>query len=643
MGFGIPKILFTIVTLVATVNAGCPSMCECSEGLVGCRSELLEGVPNFESLDVTAETIDLSDNSIFSIFATDFSFDGNENVKYLYLNNNHIADIHEMAFSELKNVREINLNTNSLDSIPPMFVADNTQLVSLDLSNNFFDLITPEIYSETLEVLDLSSTKISSFGEANIKYMPNLKIINLSYNRLNVIEPSVFAENLPNLLAVDLTGNIWNCDQKTIDLFDFLTNKGLTDVIEPVKCKTEDDFYQDIYTSSGPVDIFSFRLEEFDDNAALSSQQKQEIEDESKVPKTADNIEGVEQSLEKTVNEEVLDDMYLKIDSNNENLEKLEGEFDDITQQESLNDQNIDGSSTKTGNEEIEHEETENQNVGSEDISNEEKVENFEDEQYVNDEGLQDDNQEAANSDFKLADDENLRDVLEDFIEKNEEVDSNEDDTAENSDEETDAAEKTGPKLDDKSLEEIILEKTGKSNPADITDTDIVDAINQLLKEEEEAEEDTDEYGEDYWENGNSFGIPEKPEEETADEEKERQEDEEALEQALKVVEEEHMKENAAKSTSEPPEDSPELGISVIREDQYIVLLERDSPDESQYGIYFRNNIVSTLGIMAFVLAFITGIFFGLYAIREVYTRRRRRNMHGSTSVLINKWSEDLA
>lgn len=548
---------FIILLSTKTVSASCPSMCKCSDNLLSCKSEFLEDVPNFDSLEVEPEAIDLSGNSIFSIAAADFSFDGNENVKYLYLNNNHIVDIQENAFSELKNLRELSLNMNSLDSVPSMFVADNTELVSLDLSNNFFDLTTPEIYSESLEVLDLSSTKISRFEEANIKYLPNLKVINLSYNRIQSIEATIF-ENLPNLLVVDLTGNFWECNQKTIDLFNFLTDKGLTDVTEPVKCITEDGFYQDIYTSSGPVDIFSISLEGLNDN------QEQEKVDET---------------------------------NNQEELEEPDALKGNVA--------------------------TEDENKGGEENFYEE-TNNDEEDQYVNDEGLQDDNQEAANSEDN--NNKNLGDLTDDTLDKLVV------ETPQN-DEELDGNEKT---LDDKSLEEVILKQTGKNNVEDITDTDVIDAINQLMKEKE-THDDFDDYGDDYWENDDNDYVKPK-----IDEEEIKEKEEGDVEQAKKVIEEEEKKENG-EAVAETSDDSSDMGISVIREDQYIVLLARDSSDDSQYTVYFKNNVVYTLGIMAFVLMFFVGIFFGLYAIREAYTRKRRREIHGSTNVLIGKWSQDLA
>lgn len=623
------NLLCFFAIFVSITSAGCPSMCQCSDSLLSCTSESLEGVPNLESLEIAPQTIDLSDNSIYSILATDFSFDGVENVEYLHLNNNRIVDIHEKAFSELKNVKEINLNTNSLDNVPPMFVADNKQLVSLDLSNNFFDLVTPEIYSESLEALDLSSTKISSFTEANIKYLPKLKILNLSYNRLKAIDPIVFA-NSPYLLAVDLTGNFWNCDQKTIDLFNYLTDKGFTDVTDPVKCVTEDGFYQDIYTSAGPVDIFSISLEGFEESP---SEPKQEAEDsvignneEADDPLIEKEPELPQENANGELNEELDEDVVESADKESGNVDKDEVEDENEAVIEGKVVDEVEGDADDNG----EKSDDEGIAEGTSQQDNDDLNEGNVDDNYLGEEPLadvgeiQDDNQEAINGDEALGD--LLKDIAgyntaDEMNDDNKQVNNNNDDTADES---------NINEFGDKSLEEIILQQTGKKNPEDITDSDVIDAINQLLKEEETG--GIDDYADDYWENGEEFVGPEKTDEKAEDDA-----EEEAFEQAKKVIEDAKNKEK-----SEAESQTPEMGISVIREDQYIVLLERESTDQSQYSVYLRSNISSLFGILAIVF-FILGILFGLYAIRESFSRKRRRDFHGSTNVLINKWSQDLA
>lgn len=600
-----------LAILAGATNAGCPSMCQCSDSLLSCSSQFLEGVPNFESLEVEPQTVDLSENSIFTIGATDFSFDGVENVQYLFLNNNHIVDIQENAFSEMKSVKEINLNTNSLDSVPPMLFADNPQLVSLDLSNNFFDLETPEIYSDSLEALDLSSTKISTFSESNIRYLPKLKILNLSYNRIKSIDTSIFS-NVPYLLAVDLAGNFFNCDQKTIDLFDFLTDKGLTDVVEPVKCVTEDGFFQDIYTSAGPVDIFSISLE-------TSDEPKQEADNSEKIEPVS-NGEQTDEAVEAQQDGENLNE-NAAVDYVNEEAIEENVASDDTA------DANID---------EVIEEDNVEEEVG------------VEESQDV-DEKIDDDAEDGANENADEEDEETNEETLE---ENKESVDDNylgeeefgNVELAPLKTDEIDALLEQLEKEEQEATNDEEAEK-GQINEKDTdSDGDVMDIIDDLLKEE--ASEDIDDYGEDYWETGDEYVEPEKPKEDKLEKTAEEQaaqekEDEEAMQEALKIIEEEEQKEKAveAEVSSEAP---AEMGISVIREDQYFVVLERDS-DESLYSVTLTSNITYLLGIMAFVLTFIAGIIFGFCAIRNSITKKRRREMHGSTNVLIEKWSNDLA
>lgn len=252
-------ILVCLTSTLLSVNAGCPSKCTCSDAVVNCTAVSLEAVPNLESLDVEPTSIDFSGNEIINIQSTDFSFDGSSKVQYLYLSDNSILDIHESAFLEMSELKEIYLARNLLESVPPMLIEENKNLVLLDLSGNFFDMNNLELHSDSLEVLDLSSTKISSFTEDNIKYLPNLKVLNLRFNNLKYIEPSVF--NNPNLLSVDVYYNVWECNQNTIDLFNLLVSRNLTEIKDPIKCVTNDDKYKDIYTRNGPV-LDSLNLED---------------------------------------------------------------------------------------------------------------------------------------------------------------------------------------------------------------------------------------------------------------------------------------------------------------------------------------------------------------------------------------------
>lgn len=244
-------VALSALLMFAPAKAGCPSTCNCSNGFIDCSRSSLEAVPDFENTDVHPNVIDLSENEIINIGSTDLSFDESSNVLVVYLNDNSLLDINEKAFLEMPQLQEVYLNRNLLEGIPDNLIEGNDNLVLLDLSGNYFSENTPRLRSQSLEILDLSSSKMSSFTADNIKYLPNLKVLNLRYNNIKYIDLSVFQNR--SLLGVDLYYNIWECSSRTIELFDFLVTKNLTEIKEPIKCAHEDGSYSNIYTKEGPV------------------------------------------------------------------------------------------------------------------------------------------------------------------------------------------------------------------------------------------------------------------------------------------------------------------------------------------------------------------------------------------------------
>lgn len=244
-------VALSALLLISPVKAGCPSTCTCSSDFINCSRASLEAVPYFESTDVHPGVIDLSENEIINIGSTDLSFDGSSSVQVVYLNDNSLLDVNEKAFLEMPDLQEVYLNRNLLEGVPDNLIDGNENLVLLDLSGNYFSENTPSLHSQSLEILDLSSSKISSFTEDNIKYLPNLKVLNLRFNNIRYIDSSIFQNR--SLLGVDVYYNIWECSSKTIELFDFLVTKNLTEIKEPIRCAHDDGSYSDIYTKEGPV------------------------------------------------------------------------------------------------------------------------------------------------------------------------------------------------------------------------------------------------------------------------------------------------------------------------------------------------------------------------------------------------------
>lgn len=313
------RVLLVAVLAVSAARAGCPSKCRCMKQAVNCTGGGLESVPSFEGLELQPSAIDLSFNEIMTIGSMDFNFDAAADIKVLNLTDNSIFDVSERAFLEMTGLQEIYLAKNLLEVVPDLFVEDNSNLVLLDLSGNFFEEDTPKIHSQTLEALDLSLSKISTFTEENVMYIPNLKILNLSNNNLQIVDPAVF-DALPNLISVNVYYNIWECSEKTIHLFDYLLSRNLTEISDPVRCLNEQKLFLEIYTKEGGgVDINQIALEElmkeeleendedylYNDDEESTADQPVADKELQEIAEEIANSSSIEPSMDVVINEDV--------------------------------------------------------------------------------------------------------------------------------------------------------------------------------------------------------------------------------------------------------------------------------------------------------------------------------------------------
>lgn len=337
-------IALSLLLLSSRAKAGCPSTCACTSDSINCSRASLDAVPYFESTDVHPTVIDLSENAIINIASTDLSFDGSGSVQVVYLNDNSLLDVNEKAFLEMPELQEVHLNRNLLGGVPDNLIDGNDKLVLLDLSENYFSETTPSLHSQSLEILDLSSSKIASFTEENIKYLPNLKVLNLSYNNIKHIDISVFQNR--SLLGVDVYFNIWECSSKTVELFDFLVGKNLTEIKDPIKCAHEDGSYSNIYTREGPVSEqeYSMQIPQFDSQVIEESKDgflpdlpdadqgiSEEIYDEINIDD--EKLEGEDNTVD-ILNEMIsADDNEADNDGNGDNAELSSAEVEDAVKE----------------------------------------------------------------------------------------------------------------------------------------------------------------------------------------------------------------------------------------------------------------------------------------------------------------------
>lgn len=234
----------------ATGSSRCPNSCRCNITSVSCIEKNIDEIPEFNNLRPKIIYMDLSRNEIDTIYEDSFTFPGAAQIKELRINENSITDIESNCFIKLINLELLHLNDNLISSLQRDIVKYNRHLMTLDLSQNLFIRSTPIIESESLISLDLSYTRISTFDEENIKYLPNLRYLHLYHNNLKYVSEEIFLKHT-NLLYVELTANCWNCDCATIKLFDSLMEHNKT-TIDTIQCKKEDK-YVDIYTKTGPI------------------------------------------------------------------------------------------------------------------------------------------------------------------------------------------------------------------------------------------------------------------------------------------------------------------------------------------------------------------------------------------------------
>jgi Leucine-rich repeat (LRR) protein len=141
-----------------------------------------------------------------------FSFFSNfVNLKVLRLNKNSISFIENFVFSNLKQLDMLDLSENKIQSIQPELFDNLQNLRTLNLEKNSMKILPPELLAnlKKLELLNLSSNFLSSnwINFMTFKNLFNLRLLDLSYNKLTSLENSIFSD-LTSLEMLDLKNNL---------------------------------------------------------------------------------------------------------------------------------------------------------------------------------------------------------------------------------------------------------------------------------------------------------------------------------------------------------------------------------------------------------------------------------------------------
>ena len=173
--------------------------------------------------------LDLSWNRISEISELDNdSLDKLHSLKEINLSNNKIMEIPEYVFLLFPNLIDLNLSTNAIRfKNSSKYFEYNQKLKILNLSYNRIDYLHHEIFRFTsdLEEIFINSNAISMLHEDLFKYNSHLTKVIVNYNKINIIPPDVFKFN-PLLQEVDFSFN----HVKTIHVDTFITNPFLKKV-----------------------------------------------------------------------------------------------------------------------------------------------------------------------------------------------------------------------------------------------------------------------------------------------------------------------------------------------------------------------------------------------------------------------------
>ncbi|XP_045462843.1 toll-like receptor 13 [Harmonia axyridis] len=155
----------------------------------------------YDDNHIGIECLDLSDNEITSIKK---AFKPFTNLNYLNLANNSISSIADNDFQNLRELEDLNLSNNSILYMSNAAFRDLISLREINLSHNKISTIKLQFLTKLTKV-DLSHNSLTFENLDQIKYLPFLETLDLSFNDLN--GTSDFFNRFPSLINLNLNEN----------------------------------------------------------------------------------------------------------------------------------------------------------------------------------------------------------------------------------------------------------------------------------------------------------------------------------------------------------------------------------------------------------------------------------------------------
>ncbi|XP_035667472.1 chondroadherin-like [Branchiostoma floridae] len=228
MATALQLVLISALMTVLRVSGIAGESCRCSSSLCNCNNRSLTVVP--QDLPTYITTFMLDDNLVTTLGKSNFS--RYRELTSLFMQNNHIANIHDHAFHHLPSLGKLYLAGNRLTRLRSDMFTGLGSLFYLSLHHNEISDIEAGTFIPTpqLSDLDMYGNKLTSLGAGmfaglgNLRSLflhengisdiqagtfnptPRLARLYLQQNRLTILPGEVFA-NLSRLIDLRLHGN----------------------------------------------------------------------------------------------------------------------------------------------------------------------------------------------------------------------------------------------------------------------------------------------------------------------------------------------------------------------------------------------------------------------------------------------------
>ena len=198
------------------------------------------------------------------------AFDGLNNLKGLFLNDNQITSIKKGVFDGLHNLKWLNLSSNQISSIEEGAFDGLNNLTELFLNDNQITSIKKGVFDglHNLKGLFLNDNQITSIKKGVFDGLHNLKGLYLPCNQISSIEEGAF-DGLNNLKWLNLSSNqitsiknkYYESREKILELINDLKNNNRSQIIIEAEALKKGETY-DTINHSIPLEKSSKVFEE---------------------------------------------------------------------------------------------------------------------------------------------------------------------------------------------------------------------------------------------------------------------------------------------------------------------------------------------------------------------------------------------